>query len=299
MDQSSITEHSNPDKKASDQVATESLKVQEWLQVNRTDDLKITWKSPWLFLEIHRPEQRNALNGHIIHTLKKVFDFIESAFDIRGVIITGGEENFCSGADLQEIGRLRAQGESALIANNKNYGELLHRMHLCRVPVIAMVDGPALGGGMGLVCVSDLILCTNKSSFGMPEPKLGIIAGQIFPYVFRKLGLVKTQEMALQGLRVYGRDNAQWGLANQVFDNYNDLQQGVNQVLTHILSCGPQAIEKTKTMLNQLTAVSHRDIDQTARDVVAATLSAEGMEGGMAFLAKRKPHWNQSAVMEL
>lgn len=273
-------------------------KIEHWLQDNIIHDLKITWTAPWLYLEINRKKQRNALNGAIIENFKAVFDFIESRSEIRGVIITGGEQHFCAGADLQEIAMLRSSGENALIANNKNYGELLHRIHLCRIPVIAMVDGPALGGGMGLVCASDLIFCTKQASFGMPEPKLGIIAGQIFPYVFRKLGLVKTQEMSLQGLRIFGHENTSWGLANQVYDNFQDLQKGVNKTLDNILSCGPNAIEKTKTMLNQLTAVPHTQINQTARDVVSATLSTEGVEGTMAFLGKRQPKWNQTAVME-
>jgi len=171
-------------------------------------------------------------------------------------------------------------------------------MHLCRVPIISMVDGPALGGGMGLVCASDIILCTENASFGMPEPKLGIIAGQIMPYVFRKLGTVRTQEMALQGLRIYGPKALQWGLVNDCYAGYADLQAGVETVLKNISSCGPEAIAKTKVMVNKLSSVSDRDIIDTAEAVVAATLSLEGMEGGMAFMSKRKPQWNETKATE-
>lgn len=272
--------------------------VQNWLNHNQSQDLKIQWDNPWLRVEIHRPAQRNALNGEILKHLKSVFNLIEAQPVIRGLILTGGEKYFCAGADLQEIAKIRAAGPAALIANNKMYGELLHRMQLCRVPVISAVDGPALGGGMGLVCASDFILCTDQASFGMPEPKLGIIAGQIMPYVFRKLGLVRTQEMALQGLRINGTEALRWNLVNHCFSDYAKMQSGLAELLNNILSCGPDAIAKTKVMLNQLSSVSDQEILDTAHDVVAATLSAEGVEGGMAFMAKRKPNWNQIKAME-
>lgn len=272
--------------------------VEKWIENNSISDVKLSWNDPWLTLEIHRPAQRNALNGNILAHLKQLFDFIEAQKSIRAVVITGGEGAFCSGADLQEIARLRASGPDALVFNNKSYGELLHRIHLCRVPVISTVDGPALGGGMGIACASDMILSTHNASFGMPEPKLGIIAGQIFPYVFRKLGLVRTQEMALQGLRIPGNLSEHWGLANSIYPDYTAMETGLQSILSNIMSCGPDALSTTKTMLNQLTSVSHQDIDTTAKAVVMATLSTEGAEGGMAFMAKRKPSWNQQKIME-
>jgi len=272
--------------------------LQHWIQHNSSEELKLFWTAPWLEIQLNRPAQRNALNGTILQKLRQVFDIVEASSTIRAVILTGGEGQFCSGADLQEISQLRASGAQALVLNNKNYGELLHRMHLCRVPVIALVDGPALGGGMGLTCASDFILSTDNASFGMPEPKLGIIAGQIMPYVFRKLGLVKTQEMALQGLRITGQTAQTWGLSTIYCPSHKELRERLVSLLENILACGPLAIEQTKSILNILEPVSANKINETAQQVVAATLSAEGVEGTMAFLTKRKPKWNQKQEME-
>jgi len=267
--------------------------IDQFIENFQLESLQMQWQAPWFTLSINRLQQKNALNRELVQTLLNTLSFVEAQQEIRGLIITGQAGIFCAGADIQEMAKVRQGGTLALADNNQLYGQMIHRLHLCRVPTFALVDGPALGGGMGLVCATDFILCTEKALFGMPEPKIGVIAGQIMPHVLRKLGLVKTQNMSLQGLNISGKQAFEWGFINEYFADIQAMQQGLKKYLQNISQCAPGALSNTKALINTATQVSATDIKALAHQVAHASMSAEGIEGGMAFLQKRQPQWSQ------
>ena len=274
------------------------ISIEAFIQ-NNTREIKLNWNAPFLTLELHRPQQKNALNQSLLHGLLEVLSFIEAKSEVRALIITGGKNIFCAGADIKEMAHKRQEGLQGLIDNNELYGKVLHRLHLCKVPTIALVDGPALGGGMGLVCACDFIISTQQGLFGMPEPKIGVIAGQIMPYVLRKLGLVKTQEMALQGLKIHGAQAHNWGFINSVCKDMEEMHSQLEHYLDQILQCAPLALTETKLLINSKTQVAAEDIHHLAQKVAQASFSPEGIEGGMAFIQKRPARWYQSNETDL
>ncbi|HBF08684.1 MAG TPA: hypothetical protein DHW71_13430 [Gammaproteobacteria bacterium] len=266
----------------------------DFISKNSNKELSLEWLPPTLTIQLNRPKRKNALNGDTIKKLKNIFYSIQAFAEIKSIIIEGGEKQFCAGADLQEISEIKKSGSKAIYENNKNFGELLHSIYNCPIPTIALVDGPALGGGMGLACVCDFILCTPNASFGMPEPRLGIIAGQIFPYVFNKLGLIRTQEMALQGLKINGELAIEWQFINSIHDDYTSLKAAAESICLNILQCAPIAIQNTKKLIQTAAPINAMSIDTIAKTLAHATLSEEGLEGNTAFMEKRKPNWTKA-----
>ena len=267
------------------------ITIEQFIENHQDAEFLLDWKAPFLTLQFNRPQQKNALNKKLLHEMMEVLSFIEARNEIRALILTGGPNIFCAGADIKEMASIRQQGLQGLIDNNELYGKMLHRLHLCKVPTIALVDGPALGGGMGLVCACDFVLSTHQGVFGMPEPKIGVIAGQIMPYIIRKLGLVKAQEMSLQGLKLKATSAKDWGFINEVFADGPAMITGLQAYLDNILYCAPNALAETKNLINATTQVAAEDIHHLAQQVAQASFSPEGIEGGMAFLQKRKPQW--------
>jgi len=264
-----------------------SARVQRW----STNTLTLVWQQPWLKVTLNRPERRNALSRELIDHWCELLKFIETNPSIRALVVSGGRNMFCSGADLKEIESLSRSAPNEVKINNHHFGNLLHLLHLCRVPVICLVDGPALGGGLGLVCAADLVFATKQSRFGMPETKLGLLPAQILPYVVRKLGLSKAQSFALQGLDLTGQQAAHHGLVTKLCDDYSALESACNEALTAIGRCGPVAVARTKQMLNDLNRIESGAIAGLAEQVQQATQSPEGKAGRAAFANRCTPPW--------
>jgi isohexenylglutaconyl-CoA hydratase len=160
--------------------------------------------------------------------------------------------------------------------------------------VIAVVEGAALGGGFGLTCISDVAIARADAQFGMPETRLGIIPAQIAPFVVQRIGLTQARRLALLGLRLNGAQAAQIGLVHEVCADADTLEAALQRTLDDINQCAPDANRVTKALLLK---VGHQPLDSLLDDAAdafaAAIQSAEGMEGGMAFIQKRPANWVQ------
>jgi methylglutaconyl-CoA hydratase len=232
-----------------------------------------------LHVTLARPERRNAFDAQLIAELTEAFTDVG---DARAVLLTGEGSSFCAGADIEW------QRSAIDLSFDENVEDAMRLYRMCETidrcpaPVIARVQGFALGGGAGLVACADVAVAAPDATFGFSEVKLGIIPAVISPFVLPKLG-AHARRYFLTGERFDAGTALRIGLVEEVAA---DLDGAVDRVLAELSSSGPQAVREVKRLIRESPQGA-----ETAR--IAARLRAgdEGQEGLRAFLERRAPSW--------
>ncbi len=239
------------------------------------------------FLTINRPEKLNAISNELISELKKLLDEIENDEEMRVLIITGaGDKAFVAGADIKElVDRDASQGRRV----SKKRQEIFSRIENLPVPVIAAVNGYALGGGLELALACSIRICSEKAQFGAPEVKLGIIPGdggtQRLP---RLVGLGRAMELILIGDFIDAQEAYRIGLVNKVLPQEELMDKAV-ELAKKIASRPPLAVRFAKEAVNR-----SQEGDTASSFALESYLHAlsctteDKKEGVSAFLEKRK-----------
>jgi methylglutaconyl-CoA hydratase len=242
-----------------------------------------------------RPEVRNAFNAALIGELRAAFEALaaEPPADLRGVVIAGEGAAFCAGAD---VAWMRESIGLSVEANQRDataMAEMFAAIDACPAPVVARVQGAALGGGMGLCAVSDIVLATGDTTFGFTETKLGIIPAVISPFVLAKIGESAARALFLTGERFSAERAGAIGLIHEVLADEPALDARLAQVLDELRSAGPSAARAAKAIVR-----TQRGLDPAARQrltvraIAEQRTSDEGQEGLTAFLEKRPARWS-------
>jgi methylglutaconyl-CoA hydratase len=241
-----------------------------------------------------RPEVRNAFNAELIASLTETFLALsrESPGRLRVVVLAGDGPVFCAGADIywQKAARNLSLEENE--ADAARLHDMLVAVDLCPAPVVARVHGAALGGGMGLCAVSDVVLAAEGTRFGFTETKLGILPAVIAPFVLPKIGESQARAVILSGERFGAGRALAMGLVHEILPHEPALDARVETVVGEILTAGPTAARAAKVLIRDLrgrTATETRD--QVVGVAARQRVSAEGQEGLSAFLEKRTPQW--------
>jgi isohexenylglutaconyl-CoA hydratase len=184
-------------------------------------------------------------------------------------------------------------GEQDSIARgNRDYGTFLSRFEALPQTVVVAVEGAAFGGGLGLMCVGDVVLATSDARFALTETTLGIPPAQIAPFVAARVGVARARRLALTGVRFDGREAARIGLVDIVCDDPEALDASLAKLLADINRCAPKASAATKRLLlASVTTPRDRLLDEAAEAFAQALRGEEGREGVTAFLEKRRPRW--------
>jgi isohexenylglutaconyl-CoA hydratase len=234
---------------------------------------------------IDDPETRGAMSEALIADLEAVLDATEDDPGLRMLVLRGANGAFCAGADLK-------QATTDPAALNRRAGLLLARLNAFPAVLIAAIDGPALGGGLGLACCADLVVGTPRARFAMPETRLGLPPAQIAPYVIARIGLAATRRLALTGTAVDAGEAHRLGLIDLPVDDAEALDAALATLGAEIARCAPGALAATKKLLLECsTAVPEGYAARAAALFAACCDSAEGQEGMAAFLEKRRPDW--------
>jgi methylglutaconyl-CoA hydratase len=242
------------------------------LQVEHDRDL--------LRVTLARPERRNAFDAQLIAELTEAFSDVGD--DVRAVLLAGEGPSFCAGADVEW------QRSSIDLTFEENVEDAL-RLHAMMAavdaspaPLVARVQGYALGGGSGLVACADAVVAAPDATFGFSEVRLGIIPAVISPFVLPRIG-AHARRYFLTGERFDADTALRIGLVEEVA---TDLDAAVDRVLTELLSAGPEAVREAKRLIRERPSG-----EETAQ--IAARLRAgdEGQEGLRAFLDRREPGW--------
>jgi methylglutaconyl-CoA hydratase len=238
-----------------------------------------------------RPDIHNAFNDVMLREILDAFGKIQKAEDVRCVVITGEGKSFCAGADLNWMRRVVDYSYEENLNESLELAECMYRMYACPKPVIARVNGAAIGGGTGFVAVSDFAVAAETAKFSFSEVKIGVVPACISPFVIKKIGEGKCREFFLTGERLKADRVLEAGLVNRVVP-LKELDQAVDHYVEMLLSSGPAALTMCKELIEK---VSGMDLDgakrYTAEVIASLRMSPEGQEGMAAFLEKRKPNW--------
>jgi methylglutaconyl-CoA hydratase len=167
----------------------------------------------------------------------------------------------------------------------------MYLLYTLPVPTIARVNGAAIGGGMGLVAASDIVVAQEEAVFSLSEVKLGLVPACISPYVIRRAGEARCREFFLSGERIKAHRALTSGLVNEVV-KMNELDAAVDRWIEPFLRNGPEAMAVCKALLEKVPGLSLEKAKMyTADEIAKLRISEEGQEGMNAFLEKRHPHW--------
>jgi len=245
---------------------------------------------------LNHPHLHNALDEDMIEGLHGALETARQS-GCRVVVLEGKGRSFCAGADIDWM---RRQGEASKADNElsaQRLSSLYEAIDTLDLPVIGRVHGAAIGGGLGLVAVSDIAVASSRSHFALPEVRLGLLPAIIAPYVARKIGLSVSRDLMLTGRRVDASEAHRIGLVHRVV-NEDQIDEAVSEVVDDLKAGGPEAIGHTKRLLRRLPgllAENAADLArQTADEIARARSSQEGREGTQAFLQKKQPPWLKS-----
>jgi isohexenylglutaconyl-CoA hydratase len=252
-----------------------------------------------LYVTLNRPQVKNALNPTLLAELREVFTILRERRDIKVVILRGAGGTFCAGADLknmeQSFTAAPTHGEKDPIAvNNRQYGMFLEALGSLPQVVVAAVEGYAIAGGFGLVCVSDIAIVTEDCGFAMSETAIGIVPAQIAPFVAARIGIPQARHLALTAARFKGAEAVRIGIGHHLVKDSAALDAKLEEVLKQIDRCAPLANALTKQVIMRVgTEPLSATLDFAADCFARARRSPEAAEGLRAFAEKRPPTWAQ------
>jgi methylglutaconyl-CoA hydratase len=242
--------------------------------------LRIERDGPRLRVTIARPERRNAFDAALIAELAAAFSDVG---DARVVILAGDGPSFCAGADVDwQRSAIDLSYDENVEDAMRLYG-MMEAIDGCPAPVVARVQGYALGGGSGVVACCDVAIAGEDAVFGFSEVNLGIIPAVISPFVVPRIGAGAARRYFLTGERFDARTALRIGLVHEV---RGDLDAAVDQVVAELLTSGPEAAREAKRLVRERPT----GVD-TAHIAARLRTSPEGQDGLRAFLERRKPGW--------
>lgn len=247
-----------------------------------------------LFATLNRPDTRNALAPEVVAELAQVVGMAEDDAQVRALVLRGAQGFFCAGGNVGNFqARLDADAgtEDPVAARNREFGRFMQRLCALPVPVIAAVEGAAMGGGMGLACAADLVLATQDARFALSETSLGIIPAQIAPFVVARLGRRVALRLGQTNERASGATAVALGLVDELAADGAGLDALLAQWLTRIAACGPQANRALKPLLRRCGHEDEGALLDDASRIFADCMRSEGAEGIAAFREKRPAAW--------
>ena len=256
-----------------------------YLQIERADKVAT--------VRLNRPDKHNAFDETLIADLTQAFRHLAGDAAARVVVLAANGPSFSAGADLDWMKRMSVLGREENERDSLLLADLMAAIDRCPKPVVGLIEGPAFGGGVGLVACCDIAIATTKASFCLSETRLGLIPAVISPYVAAAIGPRACRRYFLTAEKFDAATAERLGLVQRVVAP-EALAEARDEILGHLLKGGPAALAAAKDLIQR---VSNAKIDEalrrdTAWRIADARASAEGKEGIAAFLEKRKPNWS-------
>jgi len=246
-----------------------------------------------VFVTINRPQKKNAFDAPTIAALYEAFETLQGADHVRVVFVRGSGGTFCAGADLAWMRDAADWSESDNRDDAIGLAKMLKALHDVPALTVALVEGAAMGGGAGIVAACDMAVAVKGAKFAFSEVKLGLIPATIAPYVIEAVG-PRVARALFATAELFDADRAKdYGLVSQVLASAEDIDGFVRSLSDAMKACAPGAVGDAKRLVNDLAGrhIDHGMMEDTARRIARARVSAEGQEGVRAFLDKRKPGW--------
>lgn len=244
-----------------------------------------------LRITLNRPEQRNAVNDEVLLALRAALEQAASDNSVRAVVLTGaGDKAFCAGADLRQAldtggGVFAGGGEGHPFIEVFKAAERLGK------PLVARVNGHAMAGGLGLVCMCDMAIAVDSARFGTPEARVGVFPLMILGYLMRLVPRRRLMEMCLTAESFDASAALDYGLLNRVVPA-SGLDAAVGELLERLMANSPTALMLGKKAFRAMEDMTLSQCFEYAQLMIArASQTADAREGMQAFLEKREPDW--------
>jgi methylglutaconyl-CoA hydratase len=241
-----------------------------------------------------RPDVHNAFNASLIAELRTTFAGLarEEPSQLRAVVLAGDGPSFCAGADIDWMRAAMALDVEGNEQDAMAMAEMFETIDTCPVPVVARVQGAALGGGMGLCAVADVVVAEAGTRFGFTETRLGILPAVISPFVIAKIGETNARALFPGGRRFDAFRAQRIGLVHEVVEGDEALDRAVDAAVGDVLASGPTAARAAKAIVREVRGLGHGASKwHTARVIARQRVSEEAQEGFRAFSEKRPPAW--------
>jgi methylglutaconyl-CoA hydratase len=247
-------------------------------------------------LTMNRPAVFNAFDEVMIGELDATLARLIDDPAVRVIVLAGAGKHFSAGADLQWMQRASLAPAEWNLADSRRFAAMYARLEACPKPVVARIQGAALGGGVGLACACDLAIAADNASFSVSEAKFGILPSVIGPYLTNAVGKRQARRLALTTSRIRADEALAIGLVQQVvpFDaELAALDAAVDATVTDLLAGGPHAQREIKALYAQLEVgpITPDVVELTAQTITRVRGTPEAREGFDAFLGKRPPNW--------
>jgi methylglutaconyl-CoA hydratase len=245
-------------------------------------------------LWLNRPEKNNAFNAEMIRELILALDQIQADKDLRFLLLRGRGKHFSAGADLAWMQHSATLDYNANLADSRELAELMHNLYQLKIPSLAVVQGAAFGGALGLIACCDMAIGATDAQLSLSEVRIGLAPAVISPFVVQAIGERAARRYALTAERFSGERAQQLGLLAECYPA-EELEQAAAAWTDNLLLNSPQAMQASKSLLREvgsgvLTPALRR---YTENAIARIRVSPEGQEGLRAFLDKRKPAWQE------
>ena len=241
-------------------------------------------------ITLNRPGKRNALCPLMMDEISQALFEAEDS-ECRVVILTASGPIFCAGLDMEHLSTIHATTEEEGRRDSENMARVLRSLYEFPKPVIAAINGAAIGGGMSLATIPDFTLAAREARFGYTEVKVGYVPAIAASFLLRQVGERRTRELLLSGKMITAQEAYQLGLVTQIVES-TELIATAQALAQGLLQNSPRAMQKVKALL---AMHSKRRLDEEIEDAIeinARQRSAEDFrEGVQAFLEHRKPEW--------
>ncbi|MEQ1929621.1 MAG: enoyl-CoA hydratase/isomerase family protein [Parvularculaceae bacterium] len=243
-------------------------------------------------LTLNRPDVRNAFNEKLIGDICDTMARLSTDQNVRVIVLTGAGTAFCAGADLDMMRRVAGYSPQENKDDARRLAHMLHTIYFCEKPTIALVNGPALGGGVGIVAACDIAIAADDAIFGLTEVRVGLIPAVISPFVMRAMGTRQARRFFMTGER-FDADTARRISLVHLVAIAPQLEATLDGVIKDLLACGPVAQKEAKDLIRAVAfqPIDDRIMEETAARIARLRSSPEGKEGVLSFLEKRKPDW--------
>jgi methylglutaconyl-CoA hydratase len=253
--------------------------------------LSVSSDGPVVRVTLNRPEVRNAFNEDLIAELTAWAESVNPDGPVRVAVLSGAGKVFCAGADLTWMSRMVRYTREDNVRDARAMARMFDALDRLPIPLIGRIHGAALGGGVGLAAVCDIVVAAEDTAFAFTEVKLGILPAVISPYAIAKIGVSAARELFLTGARFSAERAQAIGLVHAIGPEA-ELDRMVAKYVNDLATSAPLAVAAAKRLIAEVSEATRTSATEQTIDAIAERrVSAEGQEGMGAFLAKRPPSW--------
>jgi len=245
-------------------------------------------------LTLDRPESHNAMNATLIDEVHDAVRQLDGEPSVRVVVLTGRGKSFCAGGDLKWMQNNLALDRAGRVQESGRLAAMLEALNTLSKPLIGKINGPAYGGGVGMISVCDLTVAAERARFALTEVRLGLTPATISPYVVARMGEANARRTFLNARMFSAVEAVELALVSEVVPTER-LDEAVEEQVAPFLQCAPGAIAMTKALIRNVAAQSaEENRSYTAEQLADAWDTDEGQTGIRCFVEKQTPPWRSS-----